>query len=153
MAETISTTMQPALSDVRRRSQALLELPQWSDPRWAFGGLLTLYGVLGFSVFGFNRSPWQMLFIVVTGSILDVGCRRVMRGAVVFPLSAWISRHTLDGRGNSGSVLTVYDVVFGTAVWPTADIHQQPVGVVDDIERDFLAEMLLPVRDASDVKP
>jgi sterol desaturase/sphingolipid hydroxylase (fatty acid hydroxylase superfamily) len=61
--------------------------------------------------------------------------------------------HTLDGRGNYGSVLTFYDVVFGTAVWPPADIYQRSVGVVDVSERDFLAEMMLPVRDALGVKP
>jgi hypothetical protein len=92
MAETIPTTMNaPAMSEERRRWAPLFVLPPWSDPRWAFGSLLTLYGVLGFTVFGFNRSPWQMLFIVVAGSVLDVVYSRIVRGAAVFPLSAWIS--------------------------------------------------------------
>ena len=34
--------------------------PRWNDPRIPFAAILTLYGVLGFSFFGFNRSPWQM---------------------------------------------------------------------------------------------
>ena len=75
----------------RERWAPLLVLPSWKDPRWAFGALLTLYGILGFTVFGFNRSPWQMLFIVVSGSALEVLYSRVVRGVAVFPLSAWIS--------------------------------------------------------------
>ena len=47
--------------------------PRWNDPRLPFAALLTLYGVLGFSFFGFNRSPTQMATIVITGSALDVG--------------------------------------------------------------------------------
>ncbi len=89
MAETIPPTS--TLAGEGDRWRGLWQLPPRSDPRWAFGSLLTLYGVLGFSVFGFNRSPWQMLFIVVSGSVLDVVYSRVVRGVVVFPLSAWIS--------------------------------------------------------------
>lgn len=89
MAETIPSTS--TFAGERDRWRGLFELPPYSDPRWAFGGLLTLYGVLGFTHFGFNRSPWQMLFIVVAGSVLEVIYSRVVRGAVVFPLSAWIS--------------------------------------------------------------
>ena len=47
--------------------------PRWNDPRIPFAAILTLYGVLGFSFFGFNRSPWQMAAIVVSGSVLDAG--------------------------------------------------------------------------------
>ncbi len=65
--------------------------PPLTDPRWAFGSLLTLYGVLGFASFGFNRSPWQMLFIVVSGALLEAVYCRVTRGSAIFPLSAWIS--------------------------------------------------------------
>jgi Fatty acid hydroxylase superfamily len=66
---------------------------------------------------------------------------------VVFVVACYVARYVARY-----SVLTVYDVVFGTAVWPSADIHQQPVGVVDVSERDFVTEMLLLVRGASDVK-
>lgn len=57
--------------------------------------------------------------------------------------------HTTDARGNYGSVLTLFDVLFGTAVWPPADIVTRPVGVDGVVERGFVDEMLLPVRDAS----
>ena len=53
--------------------------------------------------------------------------------------------HTRDTRGNYGSVLTLFDVVFGTAVWPPADIATRPVGVEGVVERGFVDEMLLPV--------
>jgi hypothetical protein len=89
MAETMPPTS--TYAGERDRWRSLFQLPPWSDPRWAFGSLLTLYGILGFTHFGFNRSPWQMLFIVVSGSALDALYSRVVRGSVVFPLSAWIS--------------------------------------------------------------
>jgi hypothetical protein len=89
MAETIPPSQ--LLNTSTQPSANTMAPPPLSDPRWAFGFLLTLYGVLGFSVFGFNRSPWQMLFIVCTGAFLDVVYGRVVRGAAVFPLSAWIS--------------------------------------------------------------
>jgi sterol desaturase/sphingolipid hydroxylase (fatty acid hydroxylase superfamily) len=54
--------------------------------------------------------------------------------------------HTPDARGNYGSVLTLFDVVFGTAVWPSADIATRPVGVDGVEERGFIDEMLLPIR-------
>jgi sterol desaturase/sphingolipid hydroxylase (fatty acid hydroxylase superfamily) len=52
--------------------------------------------------------------------------------------------HTLDGSGNFGSVLTLFDVLFGTAVWPPKDIAARAVGVVDRVEAPFVDEMLLP---------
>jgi sterol desaturase/sphingolipid hydroxylase (fatty acid hydroxylase superfamily) len=54
--------------------------------------------------------------------------------------------HTSDARGNYGSVLTLFDVVFGTAVWPPSDIAGRPVGVEGVIEQGFVEEMLLPIR-------
>lgn len=65
--------------------------PQWRDARWPFAGLLTLYGVLGFTFFGFNRSPAQMATIVVTGSVLDAGLGWLLRREKVVPLSGYIS--------------------------------------------------------------
>ncbi|MFY0583042.1 hypothetical protein ACN28S_60000 [Cystobacter fuscus] len=55
--------------------------PTWSDPRIPFAAILTLYGVLGFSFFGFNRSPAQMAAIVVSGSALDAGLTGCCTGA------------------------------------------------------------------------
>lgn len=65
--------------------------PHWRDPRIPFAAILTLYGVLGFTFFGFNRSPGQMAAIVVTGSLLDMGLGWLLRREKVVPLSAYIS--------------------------------------------------------------
>ena len=65
--------------------------PRWNDPRVPFAVLLTLYGVLGFTFFGFNRSPTQMALIVVSGSLLDMGLGWLLRREKVVPLSAYIS--------------------------------------------------------------
>jgi Na+-translocating ferredoxin:NAD+ oxidoreductase RnfD subunit len=65
--------------------------PRWTDPRLPFAALLTLYGVLGFSFFGFNRSPMQMATIVITGSVLDAALGWLLRKEKVVPLSGYIS--------------------------------------------------------------
>jgi hypothetical protein len=65
--------------------------PRWTDPRLPFAAILTLYGVLGFSFFGFNRSPAQMATIVITGSVLDAALGWLLRREKVVPLSGYIS--------------------------------------------------------------
>jgi hypothetical protein len=65
--------------------------PRWNDPRIPFAVLLTLYGVLGFTFFGFNRSPGQMALIVVSGGVLDAGLGWLLRREKVVPLSGYIS--------------------------------------------------------------
>ncbi|MGZ3457265.1 MAG: FG-GAP-like repeat-containing protein [Archangium sp.] len=65
--------------------------PRWTDPRLPFAAILTLYGVLGFCFFGFNRSPWQMATIVASGSVLDAGLGWLLRREKVVPLSGYIS--------------------------------------------------------------
>ncbi|MFY0572240.1 CRTAC1 family protein [Archangium lansingense] len=65
--------------------------PRWNDPRIPFAAILSLYGVLGFSFFGFNRNPWQMLAIVASGSALDAGLGWLLRREKVVPLSGYIS--------------------------------------------------------------
>lgn len=65
--------------------------PRWNDPRLPFAALLTLYGVLGFTFFGFNRSPWQMATIVVTGTMLDMALGWLLARRREVPLSAYIS--------------------------------------------------------------
>ncbi len=67
------------------------ELPTRRDPRWPFAFLLTLYCVLGFMFFGFNRTPGQMLFIMASGAVLDVVLGVVVHQKKRLPLSAWIS--------------------------------------------------------------
>lgn len=67
------------------------KVPSWSDPRWPFAGLLTLYCILGFLFFGFNRTPSQMFFIMGSGAVLDVALTWLVRREKVLPLSAWIS--------------------------------------------------------------
>jgi sterol desaturase/sphingolipid hydroxylase (fatty acid hydroxylase superfamily) len=58
-----------------------------------------------------------------------------------------LDRRVASRRGeNYGSVLTLFDVVFGTAVWPHAGIEQEPVGVKETPERGFVDEMLLPLK-------
>jgi len=59
--------------------------------------------------------------------------------------------HTPDVRGNYGSVLTLFDVAFGTAVWPARlggdeAIYARDVGVAGVAEGTFTSEMLLPLR-------
>jgi hypothetical protein len=66
-------------------------VPKKNDPRWPFAGLLTLYCVLGFLFFGFNRTPAQMFFIMGSGALLDVTLTWFSRREKVVPLSAWIS--------------------------------------------------------------
>lgn len=53
--------------------------------------------------------------------------------------------HSRVERGNYGSVLTVYDVVFRTAVWPHDTVFDDVVGVEGQVEAGFVDEMLLPV--------
>ena len=65
--------------------------PERRDPRIPFAALLTLYGVLGFSFLGFNRSPAQMGIVVGFACALDLVLTRVLRGRWVLPLSAYIS--------------------------------------------------------------
>ena len=114
MAETITSPLAPPdFADERSRWAPLLQPPKYNDARWAFAGLLTLYAVLGFTFFGFNRSPWQMLFILGSGLVVDVVYARVVRGVVVFPLSAWISCCSLAILLNysHGSILPFFPVL------------------------------------------
>lgn len=79
------------LAQTAPRSAIPWEWPKRGDPRIPFAALLTLYGVLGFTVMGFNRSPGQMATIVLTGSALDLMLGRILKGRWVFPLSAYIT--------------------------------------------------------------
>lgn len=62
------------------------------DPRIPFAGILTAYVVMGTLWLGFNRSPGQILLIVVTGCALDMGLHWLLRKReLLVPLSAYIS--------------------------------------------------------------
>lgn len=76
---------------MRTERERFLGWPSLKDPRWPFAGTLTLFGVLGVTLLGFNRSPAQMLTIVVSGMVLDAVLTRVVRGVWQVPLSAYIS--------------------------------------------------------------
>ena len=67
------------------------EIPSIKDPRIPFAAILTIYGILGVTVLGFNRTPWQLLLIVTSGSLLDMGLSWFIRGRKIIPLSAYIS--------------------------------------------------------------
>ena len=55
--------------------------------------------------------------------------------------------HHRQARGNYGSVLTVFDVLLGTAIWPTPRVWSEPVGVAGMPERSCGAELLAPLTD------
>ncbi|MCA9614552.1 MAG: VCBS repeat-containing protein, partial [Myxococcales bacterium] len=67
------------------------EVPTLRDPRLPFAAILTLYGVLGFTFLGFNRSAGQMLAIVGSGALLDMALAWGLRRKRLVPLSAYIS--------------------------------------------------------------
>jgi enediyne biosynthesis protein E4 len=62
------------------------------DPRIPFALILTAYVVMGTLWLGFNRSPGQILAIVVAGCALDMGLHWLLRKReLLVPLSAYIS--------------------------------------------------------------
>lgn len=82
------------LDPVSRKARVLwVRLPAWSDPRLAFAALLVIYLVLGVTVLGFNRDPWQIAGTVALAMASDMLLHRLLRPAepLLFPLSAVIS--------------------------------------------------------------
>ena len=74
------------------RVPLLASVPTWRDPRVPFAAILTAYLVMGIAWLGFNRSPGQILAIVVIGCGLDVGLHWLLKKReVIVPLSAYIS--------------------------------------------------------------
>ena len=67
------------------------EWPKREDPRIPFALILTFYCVIGFSFLGFNRSPFQMLTLIVFGCLFDSVFSFFLRGKRLVPLSAYIS--------------------------------------------------------------
>ena len=73
---------------------ALKSLPGYPaahDPRLRVFALLAIYLVLGITVLGFNRSPTQILIVVLGTCTLDVLLHRLLKGEWTFPLSAGIT--------------------------------------------------------------
>ncbi|CAN5782614.1 hypothetical protein BH11VER1_BH11VER1_39320 [soil metagenome] len=66
-------------------------IPSRKDPRWIFAGLLALYAVMGCTVLGFNRDPWQVALTVLACCGLDAWFARWFRGEKLVPLSACIT--------------------------------------------------------------
>jgi Na+-translocating ferredoxin:NAD+ oxidoreductase RnfD subunit len=71
-------------------------IPSLRDPRWAFAAVLTLYAVMGSTLLGFNRNPWQMLLTTASGCLLDMALAWVLKRQKLFPLSAYISTVSLS---------------------------------------------------------
>lgn len=62
------------------------------DPRVPFAGILTAYVLMGTLWLGFNRTPLQIVSIVGTGCLLDMGLHWLLRKReLLVPLSAYIS--------------------------------------------------------------
>lgn len=82
----------PSLNEKEElENQLRWEWPKRNDPRLPFGFLLTLYGILGFSFLGFNRSPWQLLTLILFGCTLDMAFSWFLKKRRIIPLSAYIS--------------------------------------------------------------
>ncbi|WP_144395310.1 FG-GAP-like repeat-containing protein [Pleionea sediminis] len=65
--------------------------PSRKDPRIPFFFILLTYVLVGVTFLGFNRSPGQILIIVMTTCILDMAFSALFRKKIVFPLSAAIT--------------------------------------------------------------
>lgn len=70
----------------------LERLPTRHDPRWAVFALLTTFVICGMTLWGFNRSPLQVAFIVSLCVLLDMGLHYLLRRkTLLVPLSAAIT--------------------------------------------------------------
>jgi hypothetical protein len=67
------------------------QFPQRGDPRVAVAAILLVYVALGISVLGFNRTPAQFAITVGAAMLLDMALHCVLRGGLLFPLSALIT--------------------------------------------------------------
>ena len=69
--------------------------PKSGDPRLRVLGLLTIYLILGITVLGFNRSPTQIMIVVLATCFMDAVLYRLFNRQWLFPLSAAISGMSL----------------------------------------------------------
>lgn len=79
----------PASTVWRTKSGWLM--PTMRDPRIPFGSLLALYAILGCTVLGFNRDPFQILLLCAAGCAIDTAATWLLKGDKVVPVSALIS--------------------------------------------------------------
>src|SRR5688572_4082951 len=77
------------------RELAVDGLPTKGDARIPFALLLVSFAVLGTTLLGFNRSPWQILTTVLAAAALDALLHLLLRKRLLFPLSAVISSLSL----------------------------------------------------------
>ncbi len=85
-------------------------LPTQKDPRLPVLALQTVFIILGMTLWGFNRSPLQVLFIILVCIVLDMLLHYILRRrTLLFPLSAAIT-------GMGLSILTN----FSHGLWLTA---------------------------------
>lgn len=68
-----------------------VRVPTLSDPRVPVAATLLTYVVLGISVLGFNRSPYQVAIIVCSACVLDMLFARLTKKENLFPLSGLIT--------------------------------------------------------------
>jgi Na+-translocating ferredoxin:NAD+ oxidoreductase RnfD subunit len=66
------------------------------DPRIPIAGVLFTYLVLGLTVLGFNRSPWQAITTTLSCCLLEVLLTQIFKKKWVFPLSALITSFSLS---------------------------------------------------------
>ncbi|MCB1308438.1 MAG: VCBS repeat-containing protein, partial [Leptospiraceae bacterium] len=88
------------------------------DPRLPFLALLWAYILVGITLLGFNRSPWQILFTIGLAAALDMLLHFVFRRRTLLcPLSAIISASSLSILMNyaHGAFLAVLPVFFTIA--------------------------------------
>jgi Na+-translocating ferredoxin:NAD+ oxidoreductase RnfD subunit len=65
--------------------------PPKNDPRWAFAAIMVVYCVLGTTVLGFNRDPFQILLTVSCCAGFEVLFAWLFRREKLVPLSACIT--------------------------------------------------------------
>jgi Na+-translocating ferredoxin:NAD+ oxidoreductase RnfD subunit len=66
------------------------------DPRWLVFLSLASYLILGFTVLGFNRTPYQALVTTLSCALLEVGLHYYFKKKWIFPLSAMITSCSLS---------------------------------------------------------
>ncbi len=109
----------------------------------AMGAVLTLLGFSQFSVDVFALSYFGANLYKHCTARLSLG---PLDFIVVSPAYHRL-HHARDHEGNYGSVLTLFDVLFGTATFPTMqDAFARELGTKDEEPFGFVAEMLSPFR-------